>query len=54
MEWIKGLFDAIGSEIISIVIGLIVGGLGGGAIGYRIANKNKIKQIQKAFKRYKL
>lgn len=35
MEWI---FDGIGTEIISLLIGLA----GGGAIGYRIGIRNKI------------
>lgn len=48
MEWIKGLLDTVGSEIISAAIGLVIGGLGGGAIGYRISNKNKIRQKQTA------
>lgn len=40
MEWI---FDGIGTEIISLLIGLA----GGGAIGYRIGIRNKIFQHQK-------
>lgn len=40
MEWI---FDGIGTELFSLLIGL----LGGGAIGYRIGIKNKISQHQK-------
>lgn len=40
MEW---LFDGIGTEIISLLIGLA----GGGAIGYRIGIRNKISQHQK-------
>ena len=40
MEWI---FDGIGTEIIS----LIVGGCLGGVIGYRVGIKSKIKQSQK-------
>lgn len=42
------LLKTIGTEIISAIIGLIIGGLGGGAIGYKIASKNKANQIQKA------
>lgn len=45
LSWI---FDGIGTEIICIVISLVVGSLGGGAIGYRIGVKNRNKQIQKA------
>ena len=41
MEWI---FYGIGTEIITTVIGLIVGGV----IGYRIGVKNKNIQCQKA------
>lgn len=43
MEWVKWIFDGIGSQI----VGLIVGALLGGLIGYRIGIKNKIKQKQK-------
>ena len=45
---IQWVFDGIGTEIISIIIGLIVGCIGGGFVGYRIGNKNKVKQAQKA------
>lgn len=38
------LLQTIGTEIISAVIGV----LGGVAIGYKIAPKNKAKQIQNA------
>ena len=48
MEWFIELINAIGTEIISAITGLILGGLGGGAIGYRIANKSKANQTQKA------
>lgn len=40
MVWI---FDGIGTEIISLLLGL----LGGGAIGYRIGVRNKVSQRQK-------
>lgn len=40
MEWI---FDGIGTEIIS----LVVGGCFGGVIGYKVGIKAKIKQRQK-------
>lgn len=43
MDWI---FDGIGTEIISIITGLIVGALGGGAVGYRIGVKRTAKQKQ--------
>lgn len=45
MEW---FFDGIGSEIIGIVISLIIGAIGGGAVGYRIGIKHTFKQFQKA------
>jgi hypothetical protein len=41
MEWI---FDGIGTQIVSLVIGLI----GGGAIGYRVGINANISQHQKA------
>lgn len=47
MDWIKWVFDGIGSQIIGIIGGLIIGAVGGGYVGYRIGNKNKIKQKQK-------
>ncbi len=41
MSW---LFEGLGTEIVSVVIGLIAGGIG----GYRVGIKKNIKQIQKA------
>lgn len=41
MDWI---FSGIGTEIISVIIGIIIGGVG----GYRIGVRNKVKQVQKA------
>lgn len=41
MDWI---FSGIGTEIISAIIGLIIGSIG----GYKIGVRNKIKQVQKA------
>lgn len=41
MEW---FFSGIGTEIISALIGLLIGGIG----GYKIGVRNKIKQVQKA------
>lgn len=38
MEW---YFDGIGTEIIGIVISLMIGSLGGGAVGYKIGVKQK-------------
>lgn len=40
MEWV---FDGIGTELISLLIGCLTGGV----IGYRIGIKNKISQRQK-------
>lgn len=45
MEW---LFDGIGSEIIGIVLSLIIGAIGGGAIVYKIAIKHTSMQSQEA------
>lgn len=42
--FISWLFDGLGTEILSLIIGLI----SGGAIGYKIGVHNKIKQSQKA------
>lgn len=47
MEW---FFSGIGSEIISALIGLFIGGVS----GYKIGVRNKIKQIQKAGNNSKL
>lgn len=41
IDWI---FSGIGTEIISAIIGVIIGGVG----GYRIGVRNRIKQVQKA------
>ena len=43
-EWIKWVFDGIGTELLTGIIGLLVGGVGGFAIGRR----TKSKQIQKS------
>ena len=44
MEILKGLIETAGSEIISVLIGLLFGGVGGFALG----KKSMIKQNQKA------
>ena len=44
MEWYSWFFDGIGTSIVSAIIGLVLGGIGGFAIG----RKSKSKQIQKA------
>lgn len=41
MEW---FFDGLGTSLISLLIGLI----GGGAVGYRIGINKSVKQKQKA------
>lgn len=41
---ISWIFDGLGTEIISLIVGLI----SGGAIGYKIGIHNRIKQSQKA------
>ena len=40
MESISWIFDGLGTEIISLIVGLI----SGGAIGYKIGIHNRIKQ----------
>lgn len=46
MEW---FFDGLGTELISIGIGLLLGAGVGGVAGYRIGiNKSALKQMQKA------
>lgn len=44
METINWIFDGIGTEILSLFIGL----LSGGCIGYKIGIHNKVKQTQKS------
>lgn len=44
MENISWIFDGIGTEILSLIIGLISGGF----VGYRIGIHNKVRQSQKA------
>ena len=44
-DWVKWFFDGLGTEIISIIIGAVSGGI----IGFRIGKrKNKFYQTQKA------
>ena len=44
-EWIKWFFDGLGTEVISVIIGAV----GGGLIGYRIGKrKSKFIQTQEA------
>ncbi len=40
------LFDGLGTEIIGIIVSFLLGG----AVGYKIGTKNKVKQNQKAGK----
>ena len=44
MENISWIFDGFGTEILSLIAGLI----SGGAIGYKIGVHNRVKQSQKA------
>ena len=44
MENVQWIFDGIGTELISLIIGIVLGG----AAGYKIGSKNEIKQKQKA------
>lgn len=44
MEYLEWIFDGIGTELISLLVGAIFGG----AAGYKIGSKNKIKQKQTA------
>ena len=44
-EWVKLLFDGLGAEILSLIIGIV----GGGLFGYRIGKrKNRFIQKQEA------
>ena len=38
-EWVKWLFDGIGTEIIAGIVGLLIGGVGGFAIGKNTTSK---------------
>ena len=44
MEDFNWIFDGFGTEILSLIVGLITGG----TVGYNIGIRNKIKQKQKA------
>lgn len=44
MDNLKWIFDGIGTEILSLVIGAIIGGL----TGYKIGIKKKARQTQEA------
>ena len=44
MENTKWIFDGIGTSIITLILGLFIGG----TAGYRIAIKKTIKQTQRA------
>ena len=44
MDWINWVFDGIGTQIVGIIAGLIIGAIGGGAVGYR-ARKIAISQV---------
>lgn len=45
----SNLFDGLGTEIITLILGLLLGSGAGGAIGYRIG-VNKVRQTQKNIK----
>lgn len=46
MEW---FFDGLGTELVSMIIGLLLGAGAGGIAGYKIGiNKSVLKQNQKA------
>lgn len=42
MENLKWIFDGIGTELLSLIVGLFFGGV----IGYKIGIHNKVKQSQ--------
>lgn len=44
MEDFNWIFDGFGTEILSLIVGLITGG----TVGYNIGIRNKIKQKQKS------
>lgn len=44
MEDFNWIFDGFGTEILSLIVGLITGG----TVGYNIGIRNKIKQKQNA------
>lgn len=48
MENLEWIFDGIGTELIGAAIGLIVGALGGGTVGYKIGSKHRVTQNQTA------
>ena len=43
MEDFNWIFDGFGTEILSLIVGLITGG----TVGYNIGIRNKVKQNQK-------
>lgn len=46
MEW---FFDGLGTELVSMIIGLLLGAGAGGIAGYKIGkNKSVLKQNQRA------
>ncbi len=48
MELLEWIFDGIGTEIAGIVVSLIIGAIGGGAVGYKIGIKQTLSQKQSA------
>ena len=48
IENFSWIFDGIGTEIICSIISLVIGGLGGSVLGYKVGVKNRVTQKQKA------
>lgn len=48
MELLEWIFDGIGTEIVGFVVSLIIGAIGGGAVGYKIGIKQTLSQKQSA------
>ena len=48
MENLAWIFDGIGTELLIGAVGVLIAAAGGGAVGYKIGSKNKIKQKQNA------
>ena len=47
-EWVKVVFDGIGTQLFSIIISVLLGVTGAGLIVYKIIKKNNMKQVQKS------
>jgi len=44
MDWLEIAYKAFGHELISAIVGVVIGGVA----GYRIGVKSKVRQTQKA------